>query len=118
MTGDVRRQDATDGDDQMNQDYKAERDLKRRIEMAVAIGEKSFDRATVIELLAAWRNEGERLLLVATELKAICRTDADVSEAHRVVATWQPVFAREGWMGDNVRAQIDEWENTEAPDGT
>ena len=99
-------------------DYKHERELRRRVELAVAMGEQTFDRETVKELLAALRNEHDRLHVLATELKRICRKDADIREAHKVVATWQPVFAREGWMLDHVADVIDDWENTEPPDGT
>ena len=102
----------------MMQDYRHERALKRRVELAVATGQQSFDRDTIKELLAALRSEHRRLHTLATDLKRICRKDADVREAHEVIATWQPIFAREGWMLDNVAAVLDDWENTEVEDGT
>jgi hypothetical protein len=102
----------------MMQDYRTERELKRRVELEVAVGQATFTRDTVKALLAAWRAEHERLHTLATELKRICRKDADVREAHEVIATWQPIFAREGWMLDNVAAILDDWENAEVEDGS
>jgi hypothetical protein len=102
----------------MMQDYRTERELKRRVELEVAVGQATFTRDTVKALLAAWRAEHERLHTLATELKRICRKDADVREAHEVIATWQPIFARDGWMLDNVAAVLDDWENAEVEDGS
>jgi len=99
-------------------DYRAERDLQRRVNAEIAEGRKEFDRETVKALILAIRNEHDRFHVVASELKRICRKDADVKDAHEVIATWQPVFARDGWMLDNVAEVLDDWENTEVPDGT
>jgi hypothetical protein len=102
----------------MMHDYRAERKLKQRLNAEIAAGRKDFDRETVKALILALQNEHDRFGVVATELKRICRPDADVKDAHEVIATWQPVFAREGWMLDNVAAVLDDWENAEVPDGT
>ena len=102
----------------MMHDYRAELDLKRRVNAEIAAGRKDFDRETVKALIAALMNQHDRFHVVATELKRICRPDANVTDAHEVIATWQPVFARDGWMLDNVAEVLDGWENAEVPDGT
>jgi hypothetical protein len=102
----------------MMHDYRAERKLKQRVVSEIAEGRKEFDHKTVMSLILALQHEQDRFHVVVTELKRICRPDANVKDAHEVIATWQPVFARDGWMLDHVAAVLDDWENTEVPDGT